>query len=409
MKEKRQKGTLGIKTALLGSMGIFIVLSLISMAVYLASGTIADPFHALFESVSAFTDTGLSVLAKDAALPAWLLIFRSFCQWIGGAMLLAFFALIFSGSDILAPSTASFYRLGIQFRASLKRLFLVYAALTVSMFLLLLATGCTAADSLCAALSTVSSGGSIPAGALKSGLSETVVVLFMILTSISYPLYYYAVKGRTEKIDKSSELNVFIGIVIASCVIVCATLAINGTYDIRHSIEYGCFQTISNLSTTGHAIADISAWPSFAQSVIFLLSFAGGCSMSLAGGVRIVRLIVILRIISRSFTVRIHPKAVISTKVNKKQVPRHLAARMSAYLMTCILFYLIGVFVVSFESPDVISCFTMSAALITSTGPALAGNIVMSDVSAVSLLLWSVFMIMGRLELYALFIPSSRS
>ena len=131
--------------------------------------------------------------------------------------------------------------------------------------------------------------------------------------------------------------------------------------------------------------------------------------MSLAGGVRIVRLIVILRIISRSFTVRIHPKAVISTKVNKKQVPRHLAARMSAYLMTCILFYLIGVFVVSFESPDVISCFTMSAALITSTGPALVGNIVMSDVSAVSLLLWSVFMIMGRLELYALFIPSSRS
>ena len=215
MKEKRQKGTLGIKTALLGSMGIFIVLSLISMAVYLASGTISDPFRALFESVSAFTDTGLSVLAKDAALPAWLLIFRSFCQWIGGAMLLAFFALIFSGSDILAPSTSSFYRLGIQFRASLKRLLLVYAALTVSMFLLLLATGCTAADSLCAAFSTVSTGGSIPAGALKGGLSETVVVLFMILTSISYPLYYYAVKGRTEKIDKSSELNVFIGIVIA--------------------------------------------------------------------------------------------------------------------------------------------------------------------------------------------------
>ncbi|MBR5730879.1 MAG: TrkH family potassium uptake protein, partial [Firmicutes bacterium] len=381
----------------------------ISMAVYLATGTISDPLQALFESVSAFTTTGLSVFPAGHELPGWLMLFRSACQWIGGILLLGFFALLFSGSDILAPSTASFYRLSIQFRASLKRLLMVYGALTAAMFLLLLATGCTARDAICAAFSTVSTGGSIPAGALKNGLSETMVVLFMILTSFSYPLYYYAVKGRTDKIDRSSELNVFMCMIVASCVIVCATLAVNGTYDLRHSIEYGCFQTISNMSTTGYAIADVSSWPSFAQSVLMLLSFAGGCSMSLAGGVRIVRLIVILKIVSRSFAVRIHPKAIISTKVNKKQVPRPIAARMSAYLMTCILFYLIGTFVISFESPDLISCFTMSAALLTSTGPVLAGNIVMSDVGSVSLLLWSLFMIMGRLELYALFIPSSRS
>ncbi len=409
MAVKRQKGTLGIKTALLGSMAAFIVLSLVSMGVYLATGTISDPFKAFFESVSMFTTTGLSVFPAGQVLPTWLYIFRAVCQWIGGAMLLAFFALIFSGSDILAPSTALFYRIGIQFRASLKRLLMVYGALTVSMFLLLLATGCTAADSLCVSLSTVSTGGAFPAGALKNGLSETVVMLFMILTSISYPLYYYAVKRRTDKIDRSTELNVFIGTVIAACVIVCATLAVNGTYDIRHCIEYGCFQTVSGMSTTGYVVADMSSWPSFAQSIVLLLSFAGGCSMSLAGGVRIVRLVVILRIVSRSFTVRIHPKAIISTKVNKKQVPRNIAARMSAYLMTCILFYLIALFVVSFESPDFISCFTMSAALLTSTGASLAGNIVLSDLSAVSLLFYSLFMIIGRLELYALFIPFRES
>ncbi|MBR5730351.1 MAG: hypothetical protein IKX89_00215, partial [Firmicutes bacterium] len=112
---------MGIKAALLGSMGIFIVLSLISMAVYLATGTISDPLQALFESVSAFTTTGLSVFPAGQELPGWLMLFRSACQWIGGIMLLGFFALLFSGSDILAPSTASFYRLSIQFRASLKR------------------------------------------------------------------------------------------------------------------------------------------------------------------------------------------------------------------------------------------------------------------------------------------------
>ena len=239
----------------------FLVLSLISTGVYYFTGYLNDPLRGFFDSVSAFSATGLSLFPKPLELPVWLRIFRAGCQWIGGGMSLAILALLMSspdGDSMAGETSETFYRFGKSFNTAFKRLILVYLSLTVVLLALLAVTGCGFSDSVCVAFATISTGGMSPGPVLPNGFSETVVMAFMLLTSISYPIYYYAVRKRTRKLEKNTEVTVFLGIVVVLCVLVSASLAISGTYGVRESVELGCFHTVSNISTTGLALDDIS-------------------------------------------------------------------------------------------------------------------------------------------------------
>ena len=388
----------------------FLVLSLISTGVYYFSGYLKDPLRGFFDSVSAFSATGLSLFPRPAELPEWLRLFRAVCQWIGGGMSLAILALLMSspaGDSLAGEISETFYRFGKSFNTAFRRLLLVYLSLSAAQILLLTVTGCTFTDSVCAAFATVSTGGMSPGPVLKNGLSETVVMMFMLLTSISYPLYYYAVRKRTRKLEKNTEVTVFLGIVIVLCVLVSGSLAVTGTYGIRESVELGCFQTVSNLSTTGLALTNTSEWPAFAQSLLTIASFIGGSSFSMCSGIKVARLIVIVRILSRSFVVRLHPKAIISTKLNGRQVPRKTAAQMSTFLLTFFAFFALGTFLISFDAPDILSSINLCAASLTNTGNGFSFPFFMGTLSDFTLVVMSLLMLIGRLELFALLIPGS--
>ena len=387
----------------------FLALSVISAAVYYFTGYLKNPAQAFFDSVSAFSTTGLSMFGRPDQLPVWLRIFRAASQWIGGGLTLAILALLISSpdGDSMGGETAeTYYRFGRSFNTAFRRLILVYLSLTAVLLMLLAVTGCGFADSVCMAFSTVSTGGMSPGPVLKSGLSETVVMLFMMLTSISYPLYYYAVRKRTGKIEKNNEVTVFLGLMILFCVLVSGSLVVSGTYGFRESIELGCFHTVSNFSTTGFALDDISTWPSFAQSLLTIASFIGGSSFSLTSGIKIARMIVIVRILSSSFIVRLHPKAVISTKLNGTRVPRKMASQMSTFLLTFFAFFAAGTFLISFDAPDLMSSFGLCAAALTNTGNGFSFAFSMGSLNAFTLIVMSVLMLVGRLELYALLIPA---
>lgn len=385
----------------------FLVLSLISTGVYYFTGYLKDPLRGFFDSVSAFSATGLSLFPKPLELPVWLRIFRAACQWIGGGMSLAILALLMSspdGDSMAGETSETFYRFGKSFSTAFRRLILVYLSLTVVLLALLAATGCGFSDSVCVAFATVSTGGMSPGPVLPNGFSETVVMAFMLLTSISYPIYYYAVRKRTRKLEKNTEVTVFLGIVVVLCVLVSASLVISGTYGVRESVELGCFHTVSNISTTGLALDDISKWPPFAQSLLTIASFIGGSSFSLTSGIKVARLIVIVRILSRSFTVRLHPHAMIATKLNGKQVPRRVAAQMSTFLLTFFAFFAIGTFLISFDAPDMLSSINLCAASLTNTGNGFSFPFVMGALSDFTLVVMALLMLIGRLELFALII-----
>ena len=392
---------------------VFIVLSLVSTAVYLIGGYIKSPTAAFFESVSALTTTGASVFDDTSSLPEWLKLFRAFCQWVGGGATIVFLASLLTNMDssnqgAQNQASSALYRTGIRFTSIAKRLLITYAAMTLLEMILLYICGFTVIGSVCISLSTVSTGGFLPAGAFPSGMAETVIVLFMILTCINYTLYYHAIKKHFDKFDKNSELGTLAWIVVGGSVLVCASLVISGTYDLRASIEYGIFHTVSSLTTTGFKLVDLSGWPSFAKTVITLLSFIGGSSCSLGSGIKLMRLIVVLRIISKSFTTRIHPHAVVSTKLNGRSMPSAATSSIGTFFLTYFAFYLIGAFVISFESTDVISCFTVSAALLNNVGLTVESTISYAAVSPVMHVLMSFLMLAGRLELYTILVPFTR-
>ena len=397
-------------------LAVFLALSLISTAVYLISGWITSPTAAFFESVSAFTTTGASIFDNTTFLPDWMKVFRSFCQWIGGGVTLVFLASIVSNTDaasggLLRSDSASsaLYRTGIRFTSIAKRLLLTYLIMTVIQMIVLYICGFTLLGSVCISLSTVSTGGFLPAGAIPSGMGETVTVLFMIFTCINYTLYYHAIKKHFDKFDSNSELTALISIIVAASVLVCADLTLSGIYDLRGSIEYGIFHTVSCITTTGFKLVDVSAWPSFAKAILTSLSFIGGSSCSLGSGIKLMRVIVAMRIISKSFTVRIHNRAVISTKINGRRLPSEASAAIGTFFLTYFAFFIIGAFVISFEASDVISCFTVSAALLNNVGLAIDSSINYTVLSPVMHILMSVLMLAGRLELYTVLLPFSRS
>ena len=385
----------------------FLALSLISTAVYIISGYIVNPAAAFFESVSAFTTTGVSVFTFPSALPAWLSIFRSACQWIGGIATLIFFTALIGDSEIWSKAEGSVIHTGARFLAAVKRLIAVYGSLTLLEAILLIICRLDVKDAVCTALSGISTGGMIPEGKI-SGAAEIIVLLFMILSMVNFTLYIHAICGHKDKLENNSELNALVGIILAGCVLVSLSLIISGTYDFGKSVEYGFFQAVSSLSTTGYKVVGTSNWPTFAKAVLTILSFIGGSSMSAASGIKIIRLVIIAKILSRSFTVRIHPKAIISAKANGKQVPRSAASAMSSYFLSYFAVYLLGVFIISFESPDLISCFEVSAALLNNVGTCASGTLQMMYLSPVMFILMSILMLAGRMELYAILIPFTR-
>ena len=391
----------------------FLVMSLISTAVYLISGYITSPSAAFFESVSAFTTTGASVFENTAFLPDWLKIFRAFSQWAGGGATLVFLASLLTGMDSNDGSSqghasSALYRTGIRFTSIAKRLLITYAAMTVLEIIVLLICGFNFTGSLCLSLSTVSTGGFLPAGSFPSGMGETVIVIFMVLTCINYTLYYHAIKKHFDKFDKNSELYALLWIIIGASVLVCGNLYISGTYGLRESIEYGIFHTVSSLTTTGFKLVDLSGWPSFAKSILTVISFIGGSSCSLGSGIKLMRLIVVLRILSKSFTTRIHPHAVVSTKLNGRSMPSAATSAIGNFFLTYFAFYLAGAFIISFEASDVISCFTVSAALLNNVGLTVESSLSYAAVSPFMHIIMTVLMIAGRLELYAVIMPFTR-
>ena len=401
------------------ALGCFLGASLVSTAIYMISGYIKNFAPAFFESVSAFTTTGSTVFTYPAYpvyLPSWLKVYRAFCQWAGGGATLVFLACMLTSMDAskggftkAGSANGAIYRTGIRTVSIGRRLLLTYAILTVAEFLLLLVSGCSLLDSACMSLSTISTGGFIPGAALANGISETIVVLFMIFTCLNYTLYYHAIKKHFDQFDKNTELYALLFIIVGSSVLISISLVASGTFGVAGAVENSVFHSVSALSTTGFVIADTTSWPPFAQALLTLLSFIGGSTLSPAGGIKIMRIIVVLRLISKSFTVRIHPKAVVTTKINGRSMPSDTSSAMAIHFLTYFTFYLGGVFVLSFEAPDLLSSFTVTASLLNNVGTIFTGNIAFAQFSPVMLILLSILMLAGRLELYAVLLPFSRN
>ncbi len=405
----------------------WLLLSLFGCLPFYISGQIPSFIDAFFETVSGFTTTGSSILTEVESLDRGMTFWRSFTNWIGGMGILVFVLAILPQSDMKSTRMMHIMRaespgptvgkLVPKLKQTATIMYAIYIVLTTVEMILLLIGGMPFFDSICHSLATAGTGGfSIKNAGIAhygSAYIEIVITVFMILFSVNFNVFYLIISGNILRALKSEELWGFLGIIAFS--IATITINVSSMYEsIGDAIRDSAFSVATVISTTGFATADFDKWPLFSQIMLVLLMFIGGCAGSTCGGLKISRVIILLKNGIREIKYIFQPKSVYSIRFEGKPVEKDTVRSVTNYFFIYIaLFTIFLVAISAIESVDIITAFTSVAATFNNIGPGLrivgpTGNF--SSFSPLSKFIFSLAMLTGRLELFpiiTLFAPST--
>ncbi|MCI7145060.1 MAG: TrkH family potassium uptake protein [Clostridiales bacterium] len=378
---------------------------------------------ALFESTSGFTTTGCSAVAGDP-LSDSLLLWKAITNWMGGMGILVLAisilpALGVNGQFIVraeAPGPA-FQKTTVRMSDSAKVLYVTYFAFTLIEFILLMLSGkMPAFDALIATMGSISTGGLTvhPEGIAfyDSIFVEVVISAFCILSSVNFVLYHYLVTGKGSYLLKDIELRAYLIIILAAILICTAGLVFVNGDEPGTALRDAGFQVVSMATTAGYTRSPYVVWPVVCQITLIVLMFIGGCSSSTAGSIKVVRVLVMLKLIFRGGTKRVHPRSVVAVKLGRNAVSAPVVSAITAFILTYMLVLLVSVFILSFQGFSLDTTLTAALAMLSNTGAAFgeaaaSGNFSMFH--PVLKLYLSGLMIMGRLELFTIMILFSRT
>jgi trk system potassium uptake protein TrkH len=386
------------------------------------SGDIPSFIDAFFEVVSGFTTTGASILTAVEPLSRGGLFWRSFTHWVGGMGVLVFVMAILPMSDghgmhlmraeVPGPSVG---KLVSRMSDSAKILYGIYLGMTVIEIVLLLLGGMSLFDACIHAFGTAGTGGfsckNLSVGAYDSAYFDIVIGVFMLLFGINFNLYYFLLIGRFREISKSETLRTYLLIVLASVLAITANIVhIYGS--VTTSLRHAFFQVSSIITTTGYATVDFNAWPTFSKSILVVLMFIGACAGSTGGGIKVDRVVILVKASINDMRRMLHPNAVTSVQFEGKPLPERNIQGVHAFLAVYVMIFTVSYLLLSLEHFDLVTTFTALAACINNIGPGLemvgpTGNF--SALSPASKLLLSFNMLVGRLEVFPmilLFAPS---
>lgn len=381
-----------------------------------AFDTFTDAF---FESVSGFTTTGSSVLTDIEAVAPGLLFWRSLTQWVGGMGIIVLSVAVLPILDVggMHLYKAEFSggrqdRIKPRVRAAALSLWKVYLFFSVLLAILLLLGGMTLFDALCHTFSTISTAGystrNLSMGHFQSAYLQVVVMAFMFLGAMSFALHYQTLRGRPLAFWRDSEARFFLFLVLAGISAVSLSLWLSRTYaSPLEALLQGAFNLVSIITTTGFATADFETWPPLAKAILFLAMFVGGCAGSTAGGVKCMRLQLMLKQVFKECFRIIHPHAVVQVKMNGKAVEENVITGVWGYLGLFVVIYLAASLLLAAMGLDLATAFSAAIAAMGNIGPGFGSvgpmeNFSHLPVAAKWLLAWC--MLLGRLELYALII-----
>ncbi len=390
---------------------------------FVISGSIPNFIDAFFETVSGFTTTGSSILTDVEVLPKGLLFWRSLTHWIGGMGILVFAVALLpmlgiSGQRIAKAETTgpTFGKLTPKLAESAKILYMIYIGMTILQMTLLLLGGMDLFDSMIHTFGSVSTGGfsdkNISIMHYDNLYFEIVIGFFMLLAGINFTLYYYVLRGNWRDFFFDSELKLYLLIFGSAVLLIALNLWTGGHYaTIGDSLRFSFFQSASVITTTGYASVDFDLWPSFSKMVLFVLMFIGGSSSSTAGGIKVVRILLLLKLLKRGLTVRLHPRAVISIKINAKPVSAETASAVACFVFLYFMIFFSGMLLLSLENVDLITTASAVASCLGNVGPGfnLVGPMLnYSLFSDASTLLLAILMLIGRLELFTILLLFTR-
>lgn len=401
---------------------LIVALGWLSMAIfgslpYLISQQIPSISNAFFETMSGLTTTGATILGEEghkiSELAPSLLFWRSMTQWIGGmgiiVLTIAILPLLGIGGMELfiaeAPGPTK-DKIHPRIKETAKRLWIIYFGLTVAETVMLMIAGMSFYDAINHALTTNSTGGFSTkdgsVGEFHSPIYEYIITLFMFIAGTNFTLIYFGFKGKFKYFLKNDEFKWYLMAVLGLSVFL--TPFVMSNYDtLEESFRTVLFQVVSMITTTGYASADFTLWGPLVTFIFFLLLFSGASAGSTSGGIKIVRIVVLMKNGFLEFKKRLHPNAVIPVHLNKEPVSTKIIYNLLAFIFLYLFIFTIGSIALTAFGVEFAEALSAVATSLGNVGPGI-GKLGPAEHFA-----WlpdgtkwilSLLMLMGRLELF---------
>ena len=399
----------------------WLLLSLFGALPFRISGHIPHMVDAVFETASGFTTTGASILTDVEALPHCLLFWRSFTHWVGGMGILVFLIAVLpmagNGSDMFLMKAESpgpsIKKIVPKVKGTASTLYAMYVVITVVEFILLVLGRMPIFDSLVLTFGTAGTGGfGVRNDSIGSYTTyqQVVITIFMILFGINFSAYFLLYKRRFREILEMKEVLVYLGIILCATALISINIAPMYTSK-GMAVKDAAFQVGSIITTTGYSTTDFNLWPSFSKTILVTLMFIGACAGSTGGGIKVSRIIILIKTVFKELDYVVHPNNVRKIKVDGKQLEHTVLRSVNVFMASYIIIFVGSLLVVSLDGFDYESSFTAIAATLNNIGPGLgvpgpASNF--SMFSNLSKIVMTFDMIAGRLELFPVLILFSR-
>ncbi len=399
----------------------WILTSFFGAVPFVLSGYLPNWSEAVFETVSGFTTTGASVFADIEAVPRSITFWRAMTHWLGGmgivVLTVALLPLLGVGGFQLVKAEApgpEKDKMTPKVGETAKILWIIYMALTALQVVLLMLGGMDWFEATTHSFATMATGGfgvkNTSIGYYRSAWIDGVCTTFMVIAGANFSLYYRVLQGKFRDLFANTEFRVYLGVFfISSAAIALVLLPTYGSFG--QAFRYASFQSSSILTTTGFATADFDRWPEFAKMVLVLLMLIGGCSGSTAGGIKVVRHVVLWKQAGNEMRRLLYPRGVFSVRLNGKVGRKDVVYGVAGFVFVY-LALIFGVALVGASSgADVVTSLTGSLATVGNIGPGLgAVGPTMNYAAFPDYVTWvySFGMLAGRLELWTVLILFKR-
>ncbi len=397
----------------------WIFISLLGALPFVLSNSLPSYIDAVFETASGLTTTGATVLTDFDAMPRGVMFWRVFQHWIGGMGVLVFLIAVLPMSgehsmhimraEVPGPTVG---KLVPRIRRTARILYLIYISLTLIETMVLFFSGMNLYDALLHAFSTAGTGGFSSMSNSISGFHnphiETELAVFMILFGVNFNLYYLILMGSARKVLQNEELHTYLMVILLSTLGISVGLITANHLPAGEAVHDAFFNVATIISTTGFGTVDFTKWPEICKWILILLMFCGSCAGSTGGGIKISRLIIVIKSLIAELKRISRPRNVIRVEMEGQRVEENTIRASYTFVSLYFLLLLISSLLLSLDGTDIPTCFTASLSCLSNVGPGMTASIGPAGgfafFSARSKMILTLVMLLGRLEIYPILV-----
>ncbi|MBI4775197.1 MAG: TrkH family potassium uptake protein [Deltaproteobacteria bacterium] len=374
------------------------------------------PTDAFFEIMSGYTTTGASILTDVEKLPKGILFWRSLTHWFGGMGIVVLMVAVLPNlavgglqmlkGEVPGPSVD---KLGPRIRRTAQWLWVVYLAVSLLEIVLLLLGGMGLFDACTHTFGTMATGGfstkNASVGYFNSVYIDGVITFFMFVAGVNFTLHYQLIFGKRFNYFKSSEFVFYSAVILVSWIALTWDTMAAGLYTrIVDAVRFAGFQTVSIVTTTGFCTADTNTWPAFSKIVLTILMFLGGCAGSTGGGIKHVRILILIKTAYRELFRAVHPRVVRTIRVGKQVIDESMVSSIVGFFVIYLGVFTLGAAVIGIFGFDFVTSVEAVAATLNNIGPGFGLVGATGNYSAfpdAAKWIFSFLMLAGRLEIYS--------